>query len=638
MDSLTNRATPAAYSGERLIRLQGEPRGSYDPEVAVRQLGLSSALLPAFAALGIWVACLRRIDPSAMSDIGLASVLPYAAWLPLPLLSLGFFFVIGRQPQERWLPYVYLVALALVLHATPIVDYGTLRYPWVWKHLGIIDYIQRHGAVDRATPILSAYHNWPGFFAAMALMADLARVQDLTAAARWAPLAFNLLYLAVLPALYRSLTDDPRVHFAGTWIFLCGNWIGQDYFSPQALAFFFYLALLTLCLRFRAPPRVPPVEGGSSRMFDWLEAASQWAQRGGPSPAVLWNGASRVAMTGTALLLIGAMTVSHQFTPLVAISALGVLVAFRRVAAELFLFAAVLTAIWVLYVAAPFVAVVLPAEMKDLGATMLQLNSQLADMSVVSRGQALVSLICRVLTLTIAIAALIGGLRRLQYGYRDGLAAALAIAAVPLLAVTSYGGEVIFRVYLFALPLLAFFAATLFFPSPRRGGSADMPAGAALFGFALAVAFVFANNGKDRQYAFSGEDVAAMRWLYDAAPPGTLIIEGAHVDPSQFRNVEHFTYVSLADEPPDSKADVLAHPVPVLARWLDNDGYRAAFIVLTRNQKAYVEALGIMPPEGLDRVEQALLASPRFRLVHAAGGTEIFALNQAVRGMGEWVP
>jgi hypothetical protein len=618
------------------MRLQAELRGSYAPEVAVGQLGLLSALLPAFGALGIWVASLRRIDPSTMSDLGLASVLPYAAWLPHLLLSVGFFFVIGRQPRQGWLPYLYLVALALVLHATPAIDYGTLRYPWVWKHLGIIDYIQRHGAVDRTTPILSAYHNWPGFFAAAALVADLAGVRDLAAPARWAPLASNLLYLAVLPMLYRSLTDDARVIFGGTWIFLCGNWVGQDYFSPQALALLFYLVLLALCLRFLAPP--PLLAGAqTSRLLSSMAAAAQWTQRDGPSPAGQPNGASRVVITGAALLLIAAMTVTHQFTPLVAISALGVLAIFQRAAVGLFLFAAALTAIWILYVAAPFVAVVLPAEMKDLGATVLQLSSQLADMSVVSRGQALISLICRGLTLTIAVAALIGGMRRLGCGYRDGLAAALAVAAVPLLAVTSYGGEVIFRVYLFALPFLAFFAAALFFPSPRRGISADTLAGAALFGVVLAVAFVFANNGKDRQYAFTPEEVAAMQWLYDTAPPGTLIIEGAHVDPSQFRNVEYFTQVSLADEPPESRADVLAHPVPVLARWLDNDEYRAAFIVLTRNQKAYVEALGIMPRDGLDGIEQALLASPRFRLVHAAGGTKIFALNQAVRGMGDWV-
>jgi len=595
-----------------------------------------SALLPAFAALGIWVGCLRRIDPSAMSDLGLASALPYAAWLPHLLLSFGFFFVVRREQKQRWLPYFYLVALALVLHATPAIDYGTLRYPWVWKHLGIIDYIQRHGMVDRTTPILSAYHNWPGFFAAAAFIADLAGVRDLATLVLWAPLAFNLLYLAVLPLLYRSFTNDTRVIFGGTWIFLCGNWVGQDYFSPQALAFLFYLILLALCLLF-LPSRLAPTGAETSRLLGAVETAMQRAQRGSPIPAGLPSGATRVAVTGAALLLVAAMTVSHQLTPLVAIVALGVLAAFRRASLGLFLFAVVLSAIWILYVAAPFVAAVLPAEMRDLGVAVLQLNGQLADMSIVSRDQALVSLICRTLTLTIAAAALIGGLRRLASGYRDGIATALALSAVPMLAVTSYGGEVIFRVYLFALPFLAFFAATLFFPSPRKGLSVDTATGAALFGAALAIAFVFANNGKDRQYAFAREEVAAMEWLYDRAPPGTLVVEGAHIDPSQFRNVEYFTYVSLADEPPESRADVLAHPVAALARWLDNDEHQAAFVVITRNQKAYVEALGLMPRGALDGIEQALLASPRFRLVHAAGGTNIFAVNQTVRDMGEWV-
>src|SRR4029453_17825907 len=170
------------------------------------------------------------------------------------------------------------------------------RYPWVWKHLGIIDYIQRHGAVDRTTPILSAYHNWPGFFAAAALVADLAGVRDLAAPARWAPLASNLLYLAVLPMLYRSLTDDARVIFGGTWIFLCGNWVGQDYFSPQALALLFYFLLLALCLRFLAPP--PLLAGAqTSRLLSSMAAAAQWTQRDGPSPAGLPNGASRVVIT-----------------------------------------------------------------------------------------------------------------------------------------------------------------------------------------------------------------------------------------------------------------------------------------------------------------------------------------------------
>jgi hypothetical protein len=288
-------------------------------------------------------------------------------------------------------------------------------------------------------------------------------------------------------------------------------------------------------------------------------------------------------------------------------------------------------------VAAPFVAVVLPVELRDIGLAAGHLSGNLADLAVISRGQALVSLICRLLTFGIAIAAVAGGARRWMAGYRDGVAAALTIAPLPLLAVTSYGGEIMFRVYLFALPFLAFFAAAVFFPSPQHGHSHGTLAAAVPFGFALAAAFVFANNGKDREYAFAPDDVAAVQWLYDRAPQGTLIVEGASLYPSLFRNVEYFTPVSIADEPADSRAELLANPASVLAHWLDNGDYRAAFVILTRNQESYVNAMGIMPNGGFEKIKQALLASPRFSLVHASGGTMIFALNPAVRGMGEWI-
>ena len=636
MDGIENRPDPVLLLSPSVDRLQNGLQPTRGLATSLAQARVLPALLPLLCALAVWVACLRRIDPSAMNDLGLASVLQYQAWLPHLLLTAGFFFVICRQPGRVWLPCLYLVALVLVLHATPAVEYGTLRYPWAWKHLGIVDYIQRHGSVDRATPILSAYHNWPGFFAAAAFIADLVGVRDLAGPTRWAPVVLNLLYLATLPMLYRSFTDDHRVIFSGSWIFLSGNWIGQDYFSPQGVSFFFYLVLLGLCLRFLA--RQPsPAATDNWRVSKAAATLARWLERGLPPPSALPNGASRVIVTATALLLILAMTVSHQLTPLVAISALGLLAAFQRLTVGLFLFAGVTVAFWVLYVAAPFVAVVLPVEIRDIGVAMGELSANLADISVVSPGQAFISLICRLLTLGIAIAAIAGGIRRLACGYRDGIAAALAAAPLPLLVVTSYGGEITFRVYLFALPFLAFFAAALFFPSPRHGSSVGTPAVASLIGFALVAAFVFANNGKDRQYAFASEDVAAAQWLYENAPRGTLLVEGATLYPSQFRNVEYFTHVSLADEPADSRAELLAHPVPVLARWLESADYNAAFIILTRNQQAYAEAMGIMPHAGFEKIKQALLASPRFRLVHATSGTMIFSLNQAVRGMGEWI-
>ena len=589
-------------------------------------------MIPA-SALSIWLACLGKIDPSEMSDLGLASALPYAAWLPPLLLSFGFFMLLHRPPTRAWVPYLYLASLVIVLHATPIIDYGTLRYPWAWKHLGIIDYILRSGAIDRTDPVFGAYQNWPGFFAAAALLSELSGARDLAAYARWSPLVFNLLYVGALPILYRSFTQDRRAILGATWFFVCGNWIGQDYFSPQALSFFFYLLMLAFCLRFLEPRPARNPEHVPHRFITMLQSGRHGVASNGSSA----NGAERMVAAGAVLIFLAAIILSHQLTPLVAISALAVLVLFRCIPAALLFLAIVLTGLWILYAAAPFVALALPIEMRGLSSTVLELNSQLIDLSVVSHGQATVALISRALTVAIILAALLGGVRRLVLGYREGIAAGLAAAPVPILAITSYGGEAIFRTYLFALPFLSLFAIWLFYPTARPRHPVPSALAAAMLALSLAIAFVFANNGKDRQYAFAPEDIAVMQRLYAALPERTLIVEGANFSPSLFRDIERVTRVSIADEPRQSRDDLVARPAATLAHWMDDDRYKAAFVVITRNQKAYVDDMGIMRTGDLDRIEQALLASPRFRLLYAAGGTSIFTLNRAVSGGGEWI-
>jgi hypothetical protein len=124
--------------------------------------------------------------------------------------------------------------------------------------------------------------------------------------------------------------------------------------------------------------------------------------------------------------------------------------------------------------------------------------------------------------------------------------------------------------------------------------------------------------------------------LYSSAPPGSLLVEGARY-PSQLRNYEYFNYVSIADEPPQSRAELMGNPTQVLARWLDDDSYRAGFVILTRSHKAYVDALHVMPPGTLDRIEQALLASARFNLVYASPHAMIFKLNRKLSGGGQWI-
>src|SRR5690606_18972448 len=55
----------------------------------------------------------------------------------------------------------------------------------------------------------------------------------------------------------RTFTQDQRLIWLGVWFFFLANWVGQDYFSPQALNFFMHLVIVAVCLtwfRQKDPP------------------------------------------------------------------------------------------------------------------------------------------------------------------------------------------------------------------------------------------------------------------------------------------------------------------------------------------------------------------------------------------------
>jgi hypothetical protein len=590
-------------------------------------------------AATFWAVSLPRIDPAGLDSFGLISVLPWTHWAALASLGIGFSISLSRRLAAGPLPFFFLVGLVLLLHATPAITYETLRHSWAWKHIGIVDYIQRHGSVDPASPYLylAAYHNWPGFFIVSALIANLLGLGpiELAQIARFAPTTFNLLFLCALLPIFRRFSDDPRLVWTAAWIFLASNWVGQDYFSPQGAVFFLYLVMLGFCLGPLQTRRglSLPGAGGFARIAGHM---FQIVSRGLPAPTPLLGGIGQAACAAAVLLIILAITASHQLTPLVVISALAGLALIGRLSPSYCLFAMIAEVAWLLYFAVTFMTMALHELITEFGHTATGMFEKMVDTSLVNPGQVWISWACRGLTGGIAVTAFLGGLRRLAAGYRDGPAIVLALAVLPLLGVTSYGGEILFRVFLFALPFLAFFAAALFFPSPRSGHSLILRTLVCGFGLLLTFAFVLANNGRDRQDRFTPDEIAAAQWLYESAPPGTLLIEGARNYPSKFVNYENFDYLPISEEPPESIAAVLRDPVEVLGRWLNDPGRPAAFIIITRGQKFFTDAQNIMPNGGLAKIEQALLASPRFKLVYATADARIFELNPATRAMGAW--
>ena len=613
-----------------------EPPAARANPSAGTQAAVSSWIMLA-SAIVFWLVGLHGVKQSELTDFGLVELLTWPIWVSLALLSAGFFLSLQPRTAATALPWFFLFALIVVLHVTPAWSYEALRYSWTWKHLGIIDYIQRHGGVDPAISILPAYHNWPGLFLAAAWISDVLNVGSVQLAniVRFAPPVFNSLFLLALIAIYRRLTSDPRLAACAGWVFLAGNWVGQDYFSPQATAFFFYLIVLALCL---GPLRSAP---------QWITSPNGWVKRSiaafvsfctrGPDmdrpPA---RPGVRMASAVVVLMLIAAINVTHQLTPIALVFSLSLLALIGRLSFGYFVFAATVAVFWLLYGATSFVANNIAEELGVLGQGLLEASDRLIDTSIVSAGQVWVVQIGRATSAAIVLLAAIGGLRRLVSGYRDGPAIVLALAAFPMFA-NSYGGEILFRVYFFSLPFVALFASAALFPTPAHGHSRLLQAFAACGAFLLCVGFLFANNGKDRQYTFSNDEVAVTRWLYESAQPNTLLIEGGRSYPSQFLNYEYFQYVPIANESREQRAQIRRDPVGVFARWLSDPKWSAGFVIITRSQKAYSDAEGIMPPGSIDEIEQALLESPRFRIVRESADARVFALDPVLGRMGDWV-
>lgn len=596
----------------------------------------AASLLCLGAAAAFWLYSLPRIDADALDDLGLISILPPSIWVAYVLVACGFALSLRRELAATPLPFAHLVLLLLLLHGTPAIAYETLRYAWAWKHVGIVDYAQRYGELDAATPFLAIYENWPGFFLASARVANLFRLRPLEVAdfTRFAPLAFNLLYVLVLPFIFRRLTADWRLIWTAIWFFALGNWIGQDYFSPQGLSYLFYLAVIAICL---GPLRISAGwlrHAGPGLLGRFCSAIS--ALSGGQPPVMQdvsrpW----RMFWAAVALLLIIAITATHPLTPVALILALAGLAFVGQLSVGYFLFAFFVEAAWLTYYASSYLAGVLPAMVQQFGNTAGDIR--LVDTSTVSHGQMMVSFASRSLTAAIAAMALWGGVRRLLAGYRDSTAAVLTLAPAFLLVATAYGGEIVFRVYLFALPFLAFFAAALFYPTPWNDRDLWQRGSIGAIGVLFACGFVMANNGKDRQYRFTPAEVEAADWLYRNAPKGALIVEGSNNYPYQFRNYENFTFVTISDEAKPSVAAILADAAGELGRWLQGSPSGAGFVITTRSQKAYVDDLGVLPRGALTAIEEALVASPHFRLVHATEDAKIFSTNDQAGAVGNWV-
>ncbi|MEU7699508.1 glycosyltransferase [Streptomyces sp. NPDC039028] len=550
-------------------------------------------------SVALWLLSLRSVPLDRMRDLGLLQVLPPLFWVAAALLTLGFCLALSdRRTHGAWLTG-YVLALIALVHATPTLLYPTLRYSWAWKHLAVIDAMIRHGGEVPNADKFSVYNDWPGFFQLHALFLRTTGLDSSVGYAAWTPPFANALLLAPLLLLYRSVTRDRRLVWGAVWIFYSCSWVGQDYFAPQSFAFLLFMTVVALLfrqLRSSALPRPDP------------------RRREGWPPGLL------VAV----VVIVAAIVVSHPLTPLMLISAMALLSLprrSRRLALPVLIAAVVLTAVWDATVARSYISVNISSLVESLTEPDKNVSSGLAALGDAAPGQILLSWVDRGLSAAVALLAVAGLLVR-RWTRRTGLPL-LAAAPLPLLAVNAYGGEMLFRAYLFALPAAAFLAAALLLPSgDRRVGRtlAVYPVLLAMFG-----ALVFGYYGKEALNQYTLKEVAAARYVIEHAPPGSTIVTLTADVPDLDLDYEKHRRVQLAYQETDDRRLLVRDPLEGVEGFVYGaTEERPAYVVLSRAQDMNLYVTGALPADVPERLEAALSDAPGFTRVYDNGDAIVY--------------
>ncbi|MFF3335996.1 lipopolysaccharide biosynthesis protein [Streptomyces sp. NPDC002888] len=510
----------APFEGEREV-VREEVQVSEEPPLSSRErllptrLGVVLGCLLAAGLLLYWVPALRlsEADLDGMGGLGLISVLPLPTLVGAALLVVVFASLLWLRREHRALLLLTLLTTVVSLHALPAVIETEPRFATAWQHLGFLDYIDRTGS---AVPDLDARWSWPGFFAAAAFVLKACGVTDLTEVIRWWPLTIQLLYLAPMFLLVRSMRASWRAKWTGIWVFVLSGWVGQDYFSPQGFTYLLYLAFVAILLVwFRAPGVI------------WTK------RRPGEVEAEPTDRRQKAVLLGVVIGLFAASVPAHQLTPFVMLGVLAVLVLVGRSELRgLPMLFGVLVAAWVGFMAEPYWSGHFDELFGGVGGVGGNVSSSVSGRIEGGSSTHKLVLYTRVLLAGGVMAfACWGWWRRRFHSYRER--SLLVLTFVPFLGfgMQSYGGEMALRVFMFALPGAALLAALALFP--RTGVTAEerdkdrvslAPLAALMAGLILMGGFLVARWGNEPFERIRPGEVAAMEYVYAHDDPTVRLL------------------------------------------------------------------------------------------------------------------
>ncbi|RFU22388.1 hypothetical protein [Geodermatophilus marinus] len=557
----------------------------------------AQAPLVVLAGLVWWAVSLTQVDTTARSEYGLLGLVGPLFYVGLALVCLGFVVELFDQ-RRTWVLAAGVLALVAVIDATVPILYSNPEYAWTYKHLGVVEWFREGNGVTDPRDI---YQQWPTLFTAVAALGELTGISTLTLAA-WAPFVSSVLVCLPVFAIARHLADDRRVAFLTVFLFHAALWVGTAYLSPQAYAFHLSAGcfLVVLAWLHRTPT-------GWRRGPAWLRRLKAWSVRGAEPVASRGD-----RWVGLVLLFVvfAAMTTAHQLSPYMVIVALVLVTALGAVRPRWTALGCI--AIAVLYLMPRFDFINSAYGLLD-SLRFWENAEGVVSTTTGSAGQAFTSTVASALALGIWLSGAVAVVASWRAPGRVLVPAALAFAPFLVLFGQSYGGEAIYRVYLFSLPFTAFLIAQAVLRIPWRRLVAP---GLAVALTVVSLASIQGLHGTLAWSTFSDEEVQAMQWLYDNGEERRTLVIGAQNAPGRLTaDYDAFGVPSSGGDPDliefaGLDGDLLDQGgLPLVEEFMATQG-QDPYLVLTRSMAEYAQYYGLLADGSLDRLREAATGAP----------------------------
>jgi len=510
----------------------GPPRPPASRPPAQVDVGIFRWLSPIFALMAVALlpiaAATTNLD--ALDGWGLGRVLSPAGWAAI-VCAVAACVAELKSPRPR-IPMLGTATGVLILCTTgmPSIVEPVARFATAWLIAGFTDAIAITG---HTPPGVDARFYWPAFFAQWAFFRDAGGASQLDTVLRWYPPAVVAVWTIGIYALARSMLGGTRAPWAAAWLFVGLNWIEQDYFSPQATGFILMLTVLTFALGPLATRRtdaagVPgwpyphPGAKRTSLVRRWLVAALTPPNRPTLPPRQL------LLIYFCAALVLMAAAPEHQITPFAIIGQLALLAVVGRFRGRgLVLVAIVSSAVFILIAGREFwinqLGLILGSG--DQGA----LQEGVANRLTGDTGQVAVKYMRIAMP---ALTWLLGMVGAWVYWKRRRDLVPIGLAVVPMFfaAVQSYGGELILRIVLYGLPILAILGADALRSMVRKRRSLEWVLAVGMV--VLMGLLVVIRGGNDSFQVVFPQEVTMYRQVVAETPPGQTISALSRLGPA----------------------------------------------------------------------------------------------------------